>query len=861
MAKDVEITIKSNTEGAVQSIGDLKKFADRSFKDMEEAADKRAKFVTKAFRDMGIRTEEAIRKSTEKAKKDYERIKNSGTASANDIKRAHNRMTDKIKRNNEELVRGTLTLSGAFGKLKDPLRTAGKAAALFTTAIAAVGTVFGVKAFGESVKFESAVLDLQKVLGDTEGQASDFIDTATRLSNEFGVSATDVLAGATGFKQAGFEIKDAFDLQRIAIEQSIAGGISVEESSQRIINALKGFGVGAKEAGRLTDVLNEVSNKFGTNTQELAVGVARLSPIASAAGLSIEETAGFLTPIIEVFGSGSEAANALRTGFLKLVKPTAEASKKLEELGVATITQEGALRSSKDIAFELAEVYKGLSKEQQVQATATIFGNEQSAKLQKVFANLGTVTDVVNVAMNSAGSRVAEVAVRMSSAEVQIARAKEQFNNMARVLGDEFKDEVVGVIGQLGGLASKFKELVDQGGLEPLLDVLRPKLEDLQILIKRISDDVPGFVAGIAERVDSVLVLFDAVVKVFKTLRIGFLEISGAILDWGKVLGWVTDKLGLTELASETFTIAAQENEKAILKARGELEKAVDTTGEYVEANEGAIDTLNELEEELKRNDAAIEANIKKKQEAVDQTNKSADAIRKETQAKAENAAAFSEVPESAKIEGNMDFVGPLRPGTQMTNTKEVSSPEIEMPNAERMAGGAVSVSSGFKLPLFKEFLKLPQSEKELLARSRGMTVDELIKQIRRKMRTGGIIKAREGQLIPGGYGGGDKVPVLAEPGEFMVRKEAVRALGVNTIDSINRMDLSSAIDNIFKRGAQGLQEGGIVAESGASETVNVNLLMNEKSFPMKSSKGTAEALIENIGTVNIVHGRAKRPY
>lgn len=34
------------------------------------------------------------------------------------------------------------------------------------------------------------------------------------------------------------------------------------------------------------------------------------------------------------------------------------------------------------------------------------------------------------------------------------------------------------------------------------------------------------------------------------------------------------------------------------------------------------------------------------------------------------------------------------------------------------------------------------------------------------------------GGLIPGGYGGGDRVPVLAEPGEVMLRKETVRAMG-----------------------------------------------------------------------------------
>lgn len=43
------------------------------------------------------------------------------------------------------------------------------------------------------------------------------------------------------------------------------------------------------------------------------------------------------------------------------------------------------------------------------------------------------------------------------------------------------------------------------------------------------------------------------------------------------------------------------------------------------------------------------------------------------------------------------------------------------------------------------------------------------------------------GGLIPGGFGGGDRAFIRAEPGEFMMRKEAVRNLGVDFLDVLNR--------------------------------------------------------------------------
>ncbi len=698
MGKDVKIKIGGDTREGQETIGDLKRAVTRSFREMKEDADKQTKEVSQAFKAMGIRSEKAIKESSRRAKEQFEKIKRSGTASANDIKRAHTEMTKKIERNNRELGRSNVTFGKSISSLKSPLSTVTKSAGLLGAAVAAVGVALGVKAFAESVKFEGAVLDLQKVLGDTEGNAKDFIKTAEGLSEVFGVSATDVLAGATAFKQAGFNIKDAFDLQVIAIETAIAGGITVEEASERIKASLKGFGVEAKEAGRLTDILNEVSNNFGTNLKELAAGVATLSPIAQAAGLTIEETAGFLTPIIEVFGSGTEAANALKTGLVKLVRPTKEAGDKLKELGVSTLTETGALRSARDISFDLADAFKNLTDEQKLQSTAVIFGAEQAARLTKVFSNLEGVNKVTEVALNATGSRVAEVGIRMGSAEVRIDKAKTAFNNMARVIGDQFRDEIVDVIADLGDLAIGFKELVDSGGLDPILEKVRPQLEALREAIQSMTDNLPEFIAKVADSISFMVKAAGRVIDIARQVKLAFKEALEPFLLLGQGVGFLTDKLGLTEVASETFKIAAQ------------------------------------------------------------------------------------------------------------TNRDEISAADN-----------------------------------------------------RQRFNVGGQVQAAQGAHLPG-YGGGDKVSVLAEAGEFVVRKEAVKALGVNTISAINRMDMSAITKAISNNKVQKFQEGGLVQEEG-SQSVNVNLLLDGKTHAMKTDSDTASAFLNDIKTLNIIHGRGRRPY
>lgn len=86
---------------------------------------------------------------------------------------------------------------------------------------------------------------------------------------------------------------------------------------------------------------------------------------------------------------------------------------------------------------------------------------------------------------------------------------------------------------------------------------------------------------------------------------------------------------------------------------------------------------------------------------------------------------------------------------------------------------------------------------------------------------TGGYIR-RRGFL--GGYGGGDRIRALLEPGEYVVRKEAVRMLGLDLLEKINRgvAGIRPQIPTIPQRFAT----GGMVSAPSLPHlgTINLNL-------------------------------------
>ena len=92
----------------------------------------------------------------------------------------------------------------------------------------------------------------------------------------------------------------------------------------------------------------------------------------------------------------------------------------------------------------------------------------------------------------------------------------------------------------------------------------------------------------------------------------------------------------------------------------------------------------------------------------------------------------------------------------------------------------------------------------------------------------------QSGGLIGGGYGGGDRVPIRAEPGEFMMRKEAVRSLGVDVLNTLNR------------DAGTGGQKGYIV----------VDFRLGQKSFPIIAKKEKVlDALLEELQSAELTRG------
>lgn len=377
-----------------------------------------------------------------------------------------------------------------------PLAAVTKGLLAAEAAALTVAVAFGTRAYDAAVKFEAAQADLAKTLSDSDGSVDQFTQQITSLSNAYGESSTDLLQTLANYKQAGFSIEESLQLVKNGLDLVIAGDIEAAQASEILVSTLKGFDVPASNAANLLEVLNASSNSYAVSVDQLSQGMARLSPIAAAMGLDFEETAELLIPVIEVFRSGPEAANALRTGLLRLGDDSAPVQEALESIGVAQRDANGVLRDSSDILTDVASATSDLTDSEKLFVAQQLFGIEQSTKMVTVLDSLENANIDVSAAMEQSASVSEEVAIRLGTAEKAGDRARESFENLARTLGTNFLDEMAGINSAIAEVFIQFEKAASDGALDGFFEAITPTLNEIQRLAGEVAAALPEALEG-----------------------------------------------------------------------------------------------------------------------------------------------------------------------------------------------------------------------------------------------------------------------------------------------------------------------------------------------------------------------------
>jgi TP901 family phage tail tape measure protein len=390
------------------------------------------------------------------------------------------------------------------------------------TALAAVGFK---KVIDLGMQYQDNLNELQAVSGATGAQMSKISQVAIQLGNDLSLPATsaaDAASAMLALTKGGLSVDQAMTAAKGTLQLAAAASVDAATAAELQSKALNEFGLSAESAGHVADVLANTANAAAGSITDIGYALNYVGPVAKSFGISIDDTATALGLMANKGIQGESAGTSLRGVLASLARPSKEAAKALDELGVKAFDSQDKFVGLEAIVGQLAKAHGKLTQAQFESAAAAAFGNEGLTvanalaesgtqafdDMAKSVSKQGGAADVAAAKMKGLGGALQGLQSQAETIALQIYQvispALEALARDAQVqlgkLGDAFTTglQAVAAQAQLYG-PSIARAIKDKAG------VLETAVEDL---MKPLLSPAQGL-AGHA---------FDAVVQAYKDL-------------------------------------------------------------------------------------------------------------------------------------------------------------------------------------------------------------------------------------------------------------------------------------------------------------------------------------------------------
>lgn len=312
-----------------------------------------------------------------------------------------------------------------------------------------------------SIDFEAAMRNVNSIMGQTEGQFAVTSESVRALSRELPQSATNLAQGLYDIASSGFQGADGLEVLKQSATAATAGLTDTATASGAIVGALNAYGLSAKDAADVSDILFATVDKGVISFPELAQGLGEWVGTAHAAGIGLDEASAALATMTVNGINAMEAGTSLNRVILSVISASPEMSAALAEIGYNS----GAAALS---ALGLTGTMQALSKA----------GYDNITALQALFPDVRGLRGAFALTAND-GEKLAEIVGEITDKE---ARA----GSTQRAFAEQSKSTAV----QLQLLRNNVTDLAIGFG-NALLPVLRVAVDVLAGLVRGFRE-MPG---------------------------------------------------------------------------------------------------------------------------------------------------------------------------------------------------------------------------------------------------------------------------------------------------------------------------------------------------------------------------------
>lgn len=301
-----------------------------------------------------------------------------------------------IKFNLRLAIDGKEQLGFITSSAKDVVKTldeAKGAAARFSDKIAsmnqAISAINGLETVlqdltGESASFAKSMAITNTMAGKSGKDFEALKESVTDLSKEIPLTRDELANGLYQVISNGVPENNWIDYLRASAKASVGGVADLGEAVKVTSTLIKNYGLSWQDATAIQDKIQLTAKNGVTSFEQMAQALPRVSGNAATLGVSVDDLMATFATLTGVTGNTSEVSTQLAAVFTALIKPSSEATKMAQQMGIefnaAAIKSAGGFRQ---FLTQLDASVKGyaqssgmLSKE----VYAKLFGSAESLR-------------------------------------------------------------------------------------------------------------------------------------------------------------------------------------------------------------------------------------------------------------------------------------------------------------------------------------------------------------------------------------------------------------------------------------------------------------------------------------------------
>ena len=312
-------------------------------------------------------------------------------------------------------------------------------------AVGAVALALGTASAKMSIDFADSIAKVSTIADETEVPLDDLKQQILELSDQTGISATEIANNAYDAISAGQSTGDAVNFVTNSTKLAKAGFSEAGQSLDLLTTILNAYGMESENASKVSDILIQVQNKGKVTVGELSEAMGKIIPTANASNVSLEQ-----------LGAGYAI---MTSKGIKAAETTTYMNSMLNELSKSGTISSDILKSATGKSFQdlmkdgksLSDVLAILEGEAKKngKSLSDMFGSAEAGKAALTL--LGDSADVFNKSVqdmnNSVGSTDAAFEKLQTPGE-ELRKSFNEIKNTGIELGDALSP-VVSIISDL----------------------------------------------------------------------------------------------------------------------------------------------------------------------------------------------------------------------------------------------------------------------------------------------------------------------------------------------------------------------------------------------------------------------------